>query len=364
MTELLRDMARRWWLLPVLFVVTAGSIAVNVREETDQPALAAAFAVCGAVVLFAVDRWLPAVAVSGALAGAYFAVGGANGPAFLIIVVAAFLAAIRNDVRRWLPHVVLSGVLVWAGLVVRGVREDDAVVGLYQSLWVGALVAAAAAIATTLRTRLDAQRDRARRAASEEQLRMAQDLHDGVGHGLAVIAMQAGVALHVLDKDPGAARAAMEAVRDTSREALEALRAELSHLSGEPAPRTPRRGIDDIGQLVARVRAAGLEVHVDQAVPGPLPADLGNTAYAVAQEALTNVLRHAAATRVALRIVQTPDTLEITVTDDGRGGEVHDEGMGLTGMRERVAALGGTLALGPLDTGGFEVRATLPVAPA
>jgi signal transduction histidine kinase len=103
-------------------------------------------------------------------------------------------------------------------------------------------------------------------------------------------------------------------------------------------------------------------VHVDQAVPGPLPADLGNTAYAVAQEALTNVLRHAAATRVALRIVQTPDTLEITVTDDGRGGEVHDEGMGLTGMRERVAALGGTLALGPLDTGGFEVRATLPVA--
>lgn len=191
---------------------------------------------------------------------------------------------------------------------------------------------------------------------------MAQDLHDGVGHGLAVIAMQAGVALHVLDRDPAAARAALEAVRDTSREALDALRAELSHLSGERAPRTPRRGVADVDQLIARVQAAGLEVHLDRSLTGALPPELDNTAYAVAQEALTNVLRHAGATRVVLRIEQSADTLSVTVTDDGRGGAVHDEGMGLTGMRERVAALGGTLTLGPLENGGFEVRATLPVA--
>jgi signal transduction histidine kinase len=362
MNDLMHDVARRWWLLPVLFVVTAGSIAVNVKDETDHTVLAVALAVCAVLVLVGVDRWLPTVVVSGALVGGYFAVGGASGPAFLVIVVAAFLAAIRNDVRSWLPYVVASGALVWAGLVVRGVRGDNLDVGVYQSLWVGALVAAAAAVATTVRTRIDARADRARRAASEEQLRMAQDLHDGVGHGLAVIAMQAGVALHVLDRDPSAARAALEAVRDTSRESLDALRAELSHLSGEPAPRTPRRGVADVEQLVARVQAAGLEVHLDRSVPGALPPELDHTAYAVAQEALTNVLRHADATRVVLRIERSGDTLSVVVTDDGRGGEVEDEGMGLTGMRERVAVLGGTLELGPLENGGFEVRATLPVA--
>jgi signal transduction histidine kinase len=362
MNELLRDVSRRWWLIPVLFVVTAGSIAVNVRDESEHPVVAG-FAALAALALFAVDRWLPAVVLSGVLAGAYFGFGGANGPVFLVIVVAAFLAATRHDVRRWLPHVVAAGVLVWAGLVVRGVRDDNLDVGLWQSLGVGALVAAAAAVATTVRARMDAQADRARRTATEEKLRMAQDLHDGVGHGLAVIAMQAGVALHVLDKDPAAARAALEAVRDTSREALDALRAELSWLAGEPAPRTPRHGLADLDQLVARVQAAGLEVHMDTDAPRALPADLDNAAYSIAQEALTNVLRHADATRVALRIEAEDDTLVVTVTDDGRGGEVHDEGMGLTGMRERVAALGGTLAVGPLESGGFEVRATLPVAP-
>ena len=363
MNRLSSDVARRWWLLPVLLVVTAGSIAVNARDETEQPVLAVVLAVAATLVLFAVDRWLPAVVLGGAIVGAYFAVGGANGPAYLIIVVAAFMAAIRNDVRRWMAYVVLAGVLVWAGLVVRGVRDDSVDAGFYQSLWVGAMVAAAAAIATTLRTRLDAQRDRARRAASEEQLRMAQDLHDGVGHGLAVIAMQAGVALHVLDRDPVAARAAMEAVRDTSREALDALRAELSQLQGEPAPRAPHRGIAELDQLVARVRAAGLQVDVQGSRSDGVSADVDDTVYAVAQEALTNVLRHADATRVVLRIEQPTDALIVSVTDDGRGGEVHDEGMGLTGMRERVAALGGTLTVGPLESGGFEVRATLPRRP-
>jgi signal transduction histidine kinase len=360
MNELLRDLARRWWLIPVLFVVTAGSIAVNVKDETEHPAVAVVAALA-ALALLAVDRWLPAVVLSGALTGAYFAFGGANGPVFLVIVVAAFLAATRHDVRRWLPHVLASGVLLWAGLTIRGIRDDNLDVGFWQSLGVGAMVAAAAAIATSVRARTDAQADRARRAASEEQLRMAQDLHDGVGHGLAVIAMQAGVALHVLDRDPAAARAALEAVRDTSRESLDALRAELSHLAGE-APLAPRRGIDDLGQLVARVQAAGLEVHLDLGSTRRLPADLDNAAYSIAQEALTNVLRHAGAKRVVLRIDQSDDTLAVTVTDDGRGGVVHDEGMGLTGMRERVAALGGTLTVGPLENGGFEVRATLPAA--
>ena len=94
---------------------------------------------------------------------------------------------------------------------------------------------------------------------------MAQELHDGVGHGLAVIAMQAGVGLHVLDRDPAAARTALEAIRDSARESLDALRAELAQvsgaqISGEPAPRRPRQGVADLDALVDRVRTAGLSV--------------------------------------------------------------------------------------------------------
>lgn len=360
MNDVLRDLARRWWLIPVLVVVTAGSIAVNLHESTvDRPG-AVLLAVAATLVLFAVDRWPAAVVVNGALVAAYFATGGESGPIFFTIVAATFLVATGRTPRHWWPLVVTSALLVWAGLLVRGLRVDELAISFWQALGIGALVAAAAAVATTVRARGEAQADRTRRAASEEQLRMVQDLHDGVGHGLAVIAMQAGVALHVLDRDPAAARAALEAVRDTSREALDALRAELSQLSGEPAPRTPRRGTADLDQLVARVEAAGLEVHLDQRA-GPLRPELDNAAYSIAQEALTNVLRHAGASRVVLRIEEADDTLGVTVTDDGRGGEVHDEGMGLTGMRERVAALGGTLTVGPLQSGGFEVRATLPV---
>ena len=111
MNRLSSDVARRWWLLPVLLVVTAGSIAVNARDETEQPVLAVVLAVAATLVLFAVDRWLPAVVLGGAIVGAYFAVGGANGPAYLIIVVAAFMAAIRNDVRRWMAYVVLLSLI-------------------------------------------------------------------------------------------------------------------------------------------------------------------------------------------------------------------------------------------------------------
>jgi signal transduction histidine kinase len=357
----MNDLLRRWWLVPVLFFVVAGSVAVNVHQsEIDRP-WTVLLAAGAALVLFAVDRWPSAVVVNGVLVGGYFAVAGESGPIFFTVVIAAFLVALRREVRQWLPLVLVSGVLVWAGLLVRGVRTDEMDLSLWQSFGVGALVAAAAAVATTVRARGEARADRVRRAASEEKLRMAQDLHDGVGHGLAVIAMQAGVALHVLDRDPAAARTSLEAIRDTSREALDALRAELSQLAGDPAPRAARRGLGDLDALVARVRAAGLEVWVT-GDPGarPVPADVDAAAYAVLQEALTNVLRHARATGVEVRVELSSDTLALSVTDDGRGGAVQDEGMGLSGMRERVTALGGSFAAGPRPGGGFEVKAVLP----
>jgi signal transduction histidine kinase len=204
------------------------------------------------------------------------------------------------------------------------------------------------------------------RAATEEQLRMARDLHDGVGHGLAVIAMQAGVALHVLDRDPDAARRSLEAIRDTSTEALDALRAELSTLAGPGSgsgPRTPRRGLADLAGLAERVRATGLTVDVRRSGPAVPPA-VDEAAYAIVQEALTNVLRHAGARRVAVEI-DAAEALRLTVTDDGRGPppltDEPGEGMGLRGMRDRAEALGGRCSAGPGTDGGFAVAVELPL---
>jgi signal transduction histidine kinase len=174
--------------------------------------------------------------------------------------------------------------------------------------------------------------------------------------------MQAGVALHVLDQDPVAARRSLEAIRDTSKEALGALRAELSQLTGEAAQRAPVRKLDDIDALVERVAAAGLRVTsvVDRELFS-VADEVQATAYVVVQEALTNVLRHADATAVDVRVRREGPTLDVTVTDDGRGGAVQDEGMGINGMRDRVESLSGTFTCGPRPEGGFEVRAVLPV---
>jgi signal transduction histidine kinase len=201
---------------------------------------------------------------------------------------------------------------------------------------------------------------------------MAQDLHDGVGHGLAVIAMQAGVALHVLDRDPGAARRSLEAIRDTSRESLDALRAELVRLSpteGVPAPRRPRNGLADLEVLADRVRAGGVQVALDvdpAAVAGGVAPAADSVGYLVVQEALTNVLRHSGATSARVLVRRAGELLEVTVRDDGRGrgAAAPGPGLGIPGMRSRVVALGGTLEAGPVAGGGFEVRAALPAEPA
>jgi signal transduction histidine kinase len=362
MHSLMPYLARRGWLLPLAFVVCAGSTAVNRGDPVPI-----VLGIAAALSVFAVDLTLAAVLVNGLLVGAYFAAGGDNGPIFFTIPAATLIAAWLWDVRRWLPYVLGAGVLVWAGLLVRGLRHDDLEISAWQSVGVGALVAAAAAVATSVRARRAAQRDRLDRVAADEKLRMAQDLHDGVGHGLAVIAMQAGVALHVMDKDPAKARVSLEAIRDTSRQSLEALRAELAAMAGPgagagggaQAPRRPAPGPADLPALLDRIRAAGLRVELvgdTRDVPEPL----GETVYGVVQEALTNVLRHARATSVTVRVERRDAVVEVAVTDDGRGGTVQDEGMGISGMRARVAALGGTLRVGPCATGGFEVAAELP----
>jgi signal transduction histidine kinase len=207
--------------------------------------------------------------------------------------------------------------------------------------------------------------EQAQRAAADERLRMAQDLHDTIGHGLAVIAMQAGVALHVLDRDPRQARESMEAVRATSRESLENLRAQLDSLRG--TSRAPAAGLADLPRLIERVRAGGLTVRVSD--PPAVPEPVGAAAYRIVQEALTNVLRHAGTTTVEITWAVTAGALHLTVADAGAAHGVRPAppppgGSGIAGMRAQAGALGGTLTAAPGPGPGYTVQAVLPLGEA
>jgi signal transduction histidine kinase len=354
------------WLVPLGVLVVVGSWFTNLAEPHAaptgyQPWLGGALGLAAALGLLAALR-RPAWGAAATFAAVtlYVVLDLEDGPVYLALAAAAFLVAARVRVRDWLRVVAAGTVAVCAALVVRAVANYDNQRSLWQLVAVVAVVAAGAAIGTLTLSRAAAVAERSRTAAAQEQLHMAQDLHDGVGHGLAVIAMQAGVGLHLLERDPAAARTALEVIRDSARESLDALRADLAVLAGEPAPRRPRRGVADLDELVDRVRAAGPSVTVTGSV-GELPETADALVYAVVQESLTNVLRHAAATRATVRFDRRADRVSVTVEDDGRGAGGGGEGMGLRGMRARVEAAGGTFSAGPGPAGGFAVRAELPL---
>jgi signal transduction histidine kinase len=202
------------------------------------------------------------------------------------------------------------------------------------------------------------------RAAADERLRIAQELHDIVGHSLGVIAVQAGVGMHVAESDPAEVRRALENISRISRSSLAEIRRLLGVLrGGEEAPAyAPAAGLADVPRLAQEVTGAGLRVEVR--VEGDLeavPPSVGLAAYRIVQEALTNTLRHADAHEVMVRLDNSPGALVIEVIDDGRGANgTPAGGHGLVGMRERVAVHGGSLEIGPGAGGGFRVEARLP----
>ena len=366
MTGIREWLRAHWWVLLLLAVTLAGTLGR--WHGGARPWGAAVLAGVAVLVLLWRDRdpgltWLGnAVAVT-----AYFGLGYDDGPIFLSIFASAYAVTSRWPPRRWWPYSA-AVVPVVVAIASRWSDVSRASAAGRLTLFL-AVLAATAAIGTAMRTRSETRREQARRTATEERLRMAQDLHDGVGHGLAVIAMQAGVALHVLERDPAKARDSLLAIRETSRESLDALRAELSRLATDPAadatpaPRAVGNGLDDLPGLVARVRAGGLQVDLRLRYDGvpaeAVPDQVGRTAYLVVQEALTNVLRHSGAVSADVDVSTADGRLLVSVVDDGQGGDVH-EGLGLQGMRTRVERLGGSVRYGP-GAPGFEVRASIPL---
>lgn len=243
---------------------------------------------------------------------------------------------------------------------------------LFAWLLAGGAVAAGRVIASrTLRAELSEQRAsaveqqaqwRAAAAVAEERLRLARELHDVVSHGLSAMTLHVSGVRRLLRPDQEQERAALEVAERTGREAL----AEMHRMLGllrTPLGEQPAAGLARLPVLVEPARVAGLEVElrVDGDV-GCLPPAVDLAAFRIAQEALTNVLRHAGARRVLVAVRAAPTSVEVGVVDDGSGAPgARTGGHGIVGIRERAAALGGTVDAGPRAGGGWQVRAVLPV---
>ncbi|WP_209497038.1 sensor histidine kinase [Streptomyces sp. PvR006] len=216
-----------------------------------------------------------------------------------------------------------------------------------------------------------AHRIEAERAAARERARIAREMHDILSHAVSLMVVQAEAGPVAVRAAPERAEAAFEAISETGREAMTQLRQMLGLLREGPEgapPREPQPDLSGIPALVERVRSGGLLVeYATEGGVRALPAATGASAYRIVQEALTNVVRHAGARRADVRLAHVDGVLRVTVTDDGRGPAPGPAGRGsgghgLTGIRERAAAHGGTVTAGPGPGGrGFEVRALLPV---
>jgi signal transduction histidine kinase len=210
------------------------------------------------------------------------------------------------------------------------------------------------------------QEANARRAAAEEQARIAREVHDVIAHNLSVIIVQATAADEVFASDPADAQRAIRTIGSTARRALDELRHVLG-ASGQQPALTPQPTLGGLDALLEQVRAAGLDVELE--IVGErreLPPALELSAYRIVQEALTNTLRHAGAKHATVTLRFDPEAVSVTVVDDGSAqataGSDNGRGRGLIGMRERVTTFGGQLEAGPADGGGFRVTARLPVA--
>jgi signal transduction histidine kinase len=351
-------------------VIGSFGAANNQPDRKSIDAIAVVLVLLGPLALAFRDRWpLVALVVSAAAADVYVALGYPYGPVFLSVVVALFVAVQTGRRRQvWaITAAAYAGFVVAAAVDPRSEGPD----ALHLALVAGWLVVVVA-VSEVARGRREqavararAEQEERQRRQGEQRLQLAQELHDVLAHTISLINVQASVALHLLDEQPEQARPALTTIKDSSREALHELRAALDLLrqgddGHEPAERlAPAPRLVDLPALVDGVRAGGLDVRLEQDEPdGPLPTAVELAAYRIAQEALTNVSRHAHARSVTVR-VRCADGVDIEVLDDGRGG-VPVPGIGLAGMRERAAAVGGTFEAGPRPAGGFRVAAHLP----
>jgi signal transduction histidine kinase len=304
-----------------------------------------------------------------------------GGPMYLVPLVAmGTVAEVEGRRRAAAPAALATAAIAVAGLIAHGDGLRGLIEVVYVTWAVGAVLVGDAVRARRLsvvaleeRARaLEAGREEeARRRVAEERVRIARDVHDVVAHSLASISIQAGMGAHLIDRRPEDAKAALEAIKQASREALTELRVTLDVLrdpGAAPLTPTPAAGLAQLPALVAPVEQAGVPVLIREEGDGPpLDPAVDATAYRIVQESLTNVMRHAGPCRVELRVIHSPADVSLEVVDDGAVASgstavaAAAPGHGLTGMAERAALIGGRVTAGPRGDGpGFRVHAVLP----
>ncbi|MQS37325.1 sensor histidine kinase [Streptomyces katsurahamanus] len=307
-------------------------------------------------------------------AGVALAVGIGPTP-FLATAYALYMVATTRRRQPELSAVLTAG-LCAAGaalLTVTGGQSyqggNEAVQLLFGILVLGATWAAGSAVSERRENIRRAIEQAAEQAKVEERLRIARDIHDVVTHSVGLIAIKAGVANHVVDTHPEEAREALTVIEDISRKALRDMRATLKVLrreqQGGAQDFRPVLGLSDLPALIRTAEASGAGIELRSQCTEELPDGVALSAYRIVQEALTNVIKHAAPSRCLVHLIAELGTLTIDIADEGPGPGprpvvVPGGGMGLVGMEERVAAHGGTLSAGPRPGGGFRVLVTLP----
>ena len=361
-----------------------GALGTAARTDPSMPtgpaAWAEAVAVAGVVLILLLRRRYP----FGAPAAVWFAsaalsfVDGklitSQGVVFIVGLAAALLLGnLRNDVKGRIGLLIVIG---GALIIVYNDPSSDA--GNLTSTTL--MFAISWLVGYVLRERLErteaaehraalVERDRemtARVAAAEERTRIARELHDVVAHAVSVMVLQVGAVRHRMALNDGEdPRETLESVEQAGRRALAEMRRLLVAMrqDDDQPELLPTRGLADLVTLTDEVRRAGLEVRLQ--VQGDmirLPPGLDLSAYRIVQEALTNTLKHAHASRAAVQVSYRCGDIEIEVSDDGRGPSSSDgTGHGLVGISERVRLYGGDMSAGASATGGFVLRARIPV---
>ncbi len=342
-------------------VVGSFGAADNQPERMPMDALAVVLVLLGPLAMLWRDRFaLVAAGVAIGAADLYIGLGYAYGPIFVSVAVTLFFA-VQSGRRHQTWRLAALG---FAGFVVAHVLDDRAEADLGHLGLVAGWLVVVLAVSELVRSRREQTAAREQAEADEQRLLLAQELHDVLAHNLSLINVQASVALHLAGEED-ATGPALAAIKEASRASLHELRTALDVLRrGEAAPRAPAPRLDDLERLVDGVRASGLDVQLLVDVDHPLPAPVELVSYRIVQEALTNVTRHGRASRATVRIEHDGD-VTVEVVDDGLGGAGTGSGTGtgIAGMRERAAALGGTVEAGPRPGGGFGVLARLPVGP-
>ncbi|MDH6122556.1 signal transduction histidine kinase [Kitasatospora sp. GAS204A] len=343
------------------------------------------------VPLVARRRWpIQVVAATLAVNIAQILVLAFAGPTAAPIAVALHTVAMRTDRRTaWRIAACATVALVGASLISRPSLEDvwqylAQIAGLGLAVASGDAVRSHRKLLTSALERAEraerTREDEARRRVTEERLRIARELHDIVAHHITLVNAQAGVAHHLMRTDPDHAYQALERIRDTSRAALDELRATvglLRYSDAPAAPREPAPGLADLEPLLDSFRHSGLEITLERTgQPDELLPITDLTAYRIIQEALTNTRKHVGLVPARVQLDYRTDALRIAVEDDGPGtrgsssgpattttDEAHGTGTGhgMIGMHERARAAGGTLTAGPRPTGGFRINAELPL---